>query len=150
MDGNGCDFNAEESAEGRSTRFIFEYSKQGRDERLTAVNDIVSTKIISRFTICLLMLNKQTVCGILGPREWQEYLRLQKSYLLSCSPATIRSPFDSRTEKNTGPPLPPASPLPFLSPFLLLCLLLRRTSGEAGHRHLSWLDGVNHVGSVAG
>lgn len=31
---------------------------------LTAVNDIVSTEIISQFTICLLAVNKHHVCGI--------------------------------------------------------------------------------------
>lgn len=102
------------------------------------------------------MLNKQTVCGILRPREWQKYLRLQKSYLLSCSRATIRLPFDSHTEKKTMfPCLPPTHrPASWLSLFSFLSfflrLLLHKTSGGVGQRHLSCMDAVNYVSSVAG
>lgn len=81
------------------------------DKRLTAVNDIVSTKIISQFTICLLMLNKQNVCGIPWLHEWQKYLQAPERgrYLLPPSPPTIRYPFDSRAQKENAllffPPL---------------------------------------------
>lgn len=89
------------------------------DKRLTAVNDIVSTKIISQFTICLLMLNKQNVCGIPWLHEWQKYLQAPERgrYLFPPSPPTIRYPFDSRAEKEN-------SLLFFFSPFLILIFFL--------------------------
>lgn len=75
------------------------------------------------------MLNKQTVCGILRPFEWQEYLQASEKLSALLQPSHIRSPFDSLDEKETvssaSTPTPPRRSA-FSFPFFLFlrCLLL--------------------------
>lgn len=127
------------------------------DERLTAVNDIVSTKIISQFTICLLMLNKQTVCGILRPLEWQKYLQASEKLSALLQPVVTLDRHLTGSMKRKLCPLPPPShplALCFLFPFLSFSpssFFFSKTSTEDGERHSSCcVNGVNYVSSVAG
>lgn len=68
------------------------------------------------------MLNKQTVCGILRPLEWQKYLQASEQLSALLQPSHIRSPFDSRDEKETvssaSTPAPPRCSA-FSFPFFL-------------------------------
>lgn len=61
-------------------------------------------------SVCLCWTNRLCVASF-GLVNGRNTCKLQKSYLLSCSPATIRSPFDSHTEKETVSPAFPPHPL---------------------------------------
>lgn len=87
------------------------------------------------------MLNKQTVCGILWPREWQKYLRASEKLSTLLQPGHIRSPFDSHTEKETvssGFPLQPLASLlsRFLSFFFFFDFFVRQALKLGGDTRL--------------
>lgn len=67
-------------------------------------------------SVCLCWTNRLCVAS-LGPVNGRNTCGLQKTYLLSGSPATIRSPFDSHTEKETVSPASPHTPSALSGPF---------------------------------
>lgn len=81
-------------------------------------------------SVCLCWTNRLCVASF-GLMNGRNTCRLQKSYLLSCSLATIRSPFDSHTEKETVSPAFHPHPLAsllslFLSFFFSVFFFIRQ------------------------
>lgn len=82
-------------------------------------------------SVCLCWTNRLCVASF-GLVNGRNTCGLQKSYLLSCSPATIRSPFDSHTEKETVSPAFPPHPLAsLLSLFLSFLFFVFFFTGQA-------------------
>lgn len=88
------------------------------------------------------MLNKQTVCGILRPLEWQKCLPASEKLSALLQPSHIRSPFDSLDEKETvssaSTPTPPRRSA-FSFPFFLFlrcpfffCFVFQRQALKMG------------------
>lgn len=104
-------------------------------------------------SVCLCWTNRLCVAS-LGLVNGRNTCSFRKAI---CSPAA-RPQLDhhlTATLKRKLCPLPfPHTPpclFAFSFPFFLfLCLLLHKTSSEVGHRHLSCIDTVNYVSSVAG
>lgn len=104
-------------------------------------------------SVCLCWTNRLCVAS-LGLMNGRNTCGFRKAI---CSPAA-RPQLDhhlTATLKRKLCPLPSrplhtALPLCFLFSFLFLHLLLHKTSSEVGHRHLSCIDAVNYVSSVAG
>lgn len=104
-------------------------------------------------SVCLCWTNRLCVAS-LGLVNGRNTCGFRKAI---CSPAA-RPQLDhhlTATLKRKLCPLPsPHTPpclFAFSFPFFLfLSLLLHKTSGEVGHRHLSCIDAVNYVSSVAG
>lgn len=82
-------------------------------------------------SVCLCWTNRLCVASF-GLVNGRNTCGLQKSYLLSCSLATIRSPFDSHTEKETVSPAFPPHPLAsLLSLFLSFFFFVFFFTGQA-------------------
>ena len=75
-------------------------------------------------SVCLCWTNRLCVAS-LGPVNGRNTCGLQKTYLLSGSPATIRSPFDSHPEKETVSPASPHTPSALSGPFFPFLRRLR-------------------------